>query len=96
MSAAEAGESVRLPLWLMRIIASVLPVLPGSDGAKHDIFPIGASPMQQKSGKLGWVVGCIVCLLIGLFVGHAVTYHLMDHHHHGTSVLNALSGSPTY
>ncbi len=39
--------------------------------------------MQQKSGKLGWVVGCIVCLLIGLFVGHAVTYHLMDHHNHG-------------
>jgi hypothetical protein len=24
-----------------------------------------------------WILGCIVCLLLGLFIGHAVTYHRM-------------------
>lgn len=34
--------------------------------------------VQQKSGKLGLVIGCVVCLLVGAFIGHAVTYHLME------------------
>src|SRR5664279_6033409 len=24
-----------------------------------------------------WILGCLVCLLLGLFIGHAVTYHGM-------------------
>ncbi len=24
-----------------------------------------------------WILGCLACLLIGLFIGHAVTYHRM-------------------
>jgi hypothetical protein len=24
-----------------------------------------------------WILGCLVCLLIGLFIGHAATYHRM-------------------
>ena len=30
-----------------------------------------------RKGRMFWILGCIVCLLIGLFVGHAVTYHKM-------------------
>lgn len=30
-----------------------------------------------RKGRLFWILGCIVCLLIGLFIGHAVTYHKM-------------------
>jgi small nuclear ribonucleoprotein (snRNP)-like protein len=40
----------------------------------------------NKNGKTRLIVGCVVCLLIGLFLGHAVTYHLM-HHDHGRSFL---------
>lgn len=39
-----------------------------------------AASEQQKSGKSALVIGCIVCLLIGLFLGHAITYHWMGHH----------------
>src|SRR5579862_8429642 len=42
-----------------------------------------AASEQRKSGKSGPVIGCIVCLLIGMFLGHAITYHLMDHHRQG-------------
>ena len=42
-----------------------------------------AVPEHKKSGKLGLVAGCIVCLLIGMFLGHAITYHLMEHHRQG-------------
>jgi hypothetical protein len=28
-------------------------------------------------GRMFWILGCIVCLLLGLFIGHAVTYHRM-------------------
>jgi hypothetical protein len=42
-----------------------------------------AVPEQKKSGKLGVIAGCIVCLLIGMFLGHAITYHLMEHHRQG-------------
>ena len=42
-----------------------------------------AAPAQEKSGNVGWIVGCIVCLLVGLFVGHAITYHHMEHHNQG-------------
>lgn len=38
-----------------------------------------AAPTQPKSGKLGWIAGCIACLLVGLFIGHAITYHWMEH-----------------
>lgn len=41
-----------------------------------------ASSAPPKSSKLGLVVGCVVCLVIGLFLGHAITYHWMEHHHH--------------
>jgi hypothetical protein len=41
------------------------------------------APAQPRSSRFGWIVGCIVCLLVGLFVGHAVTYHWMDHHNQG-------------
>jgi hypothetical protein len=40
-------------------------------------------PEQKKSGNFGLIAGCIVCLLIGMFLGHAITYHLMEHHHEG-------------
>lgn len=41
-----------------------------------------ASP-QPKSNRPGWILGCIACLLAGLFIGHAVTYHWMHHHNQG-------------
>lgn len=39
-----------------------------------------AAPGQQKSSKSGLIIGCVVCLLIGMFLGHAFTYHWMEHH----------------
>jgi hypothetical protein len=42
-----------------------------------------AVPEQKKSGRLGLMAGCIVCLLIGMFLGHAITYHLMEQHKQG-------------
>lgn len=36
-----------------------------------------AAPVR-KSGKGGLILGCIVCLLLGAFIGHAITYHWMD------------------
>jgi hypothetical protein len=42
-----------------------------------------AVPEQKKSGRLGLIAGCIVCLLIGMFLGHAITYHLMEQHKQG-------------
>lgn len=38
----------------------------------------------QTTRRTLWV-GCIVCLLIGLLIGHMVTYHLMEHHEAGFS-----------
>ncbi|HEY5175434.1 MAG TPA: hypothetical protein VII95_07700 [Terriglobales bacterium] len=38
-------------------------------------------PMTPETGtskrRMFWILGCVVCLLIGLFLGHAVTYHRM-------------------
>lgn len=42
-----------------------------------------AAAAPPKSSKLGLVIGCIVCLLVGLFLGHAITYHWMERHHQG-------------
>lgn len=42
-----------------------------------------AAPAPPKSSKLALVIGCALCLLIGLFLGHAITYHWMEHHHRG-------------
>jgi hypothetical protein len=42
-----------------------------------------AVPEQKRSGRWNLVAGCIVCLLIGMFLGHAITYHLMEHHGQG-------------
>jgi hypothetical protein len=36
------------------------------------------APAQQKSNKLGLIIACIVCLLLGAFIGHAITYHFME------------------
>lgn len=44
-----------------------------------------AVPEERKSSRLGLIAGCIVCLLIGMFLGHAITYHLMEHHRAGQS-----------
>ena len=30
-----------------------------------------------RKGRIFWILGCLVCLLLGLFIGHAVTYHRM-------------------
>jgi hypothetical protein len=30
-----------------------------------------------RNGRTRWILGCLVCLLLGLFIGHAVTYHRM-------------------
>lgn len=30
-----------------------------------------------RQGRTFWILGCIGCLLIGLFIGHAATYHKM-------------------
>ena len=35
---------------------------------------------QNRNARL--IAGCVICLLIGLFLGHAATYHWM-HHNHG-------------
>lgn len=48
-----------------------------------------AAPSQQKSGKSGLILGCIVFLLIGMFLGHAITYHWMDHHRQGPTFATA-------
>ena len=45
-----------------------------------------ASEPANKNGTTKLIIGCVVCLLIGLFLGHAVTYHLM-HRDHGRSFL---------
>ena len=38
-------------------------------------------PMTPETGtskrRMFWILGCVACLLIGLFIGHAVTYHRM-------------------
>ena len=38
-------------------------------------------PMTPETGtrkeRIFWILGCVVCLLIGLLIGHAVTYHRM-------------------
>jgi hypothetical protein len=35
---------------------------------------------------MGWLVaGCVICLLLGLVIGHMVTYHAMHHQHAGFS-----------
>jgi hypothetical protein len=31
----------------------------------------------RDRGRTFWIVGCLVCLLLGLFIGHAATYHKM-------------------
>ena len=30
---------------------------------------------QNKNHRLRLVVGCVVCLLVGLVIGHMITYH---------------------
>ena len=42
-----------------------------------------AATGQQKSGKSALILGCILFLLIGTFLGHAITYHWMEHHRQG-------------
>ncbi len=37
-----------------------------------------AAPSSRQ--KLWLILGCIACLLIGLLIGHVVTYHFMTHH----------------
>lgn len=44
--------------------------------------PPAVTETANKNGNARLIVGCVICLLIGLFVGHAVTYHMM-HHNHG-------------
>jgi hypothetical protein len=44
-----------------------------------------ATPEQTKNRNVWAVVACIVSLLVGLFIGHAITYHLMEHHHQGAA-----------
>ena len=44
-----------------------------------------AAAAPPKSSRLGLVIGCIVCLLVGMFLGHAITYHWMEVHHHGAA-----------
>jgi hypothetical protein len=39
-----------------------------------------AASAQNKPRSLWLVIGCIVCLLIGLVIGHMVTYHFMLRH----------------
>jgi len=46
-------------------------------------MPSPATEAANKNGNTKLIVWCVVCLLIGLFLGHAVTYHLMQHHGHG-------------
>lgn len=43
--------------------------------------PAATAPAQPKSGKLALVIGCVVCLLLGAFIGHALTYHAMERRH---------------
>ncbi len=40
-------------------------------------LPEDGEVRPSRDNKLWLVVGFIVCLLIGLFVGHAVTYHVL-------------------
>jgi hypothetical protein len=43
-----------------------------------------AVPGQNKNQTLKLVVWCVICLLVGLALGHMITYHLMEGHHHHT------------
>jgi hypothetical protein len=43
-----------------------------------------AAPGQNKSHTVSLIVGCVICLLIGLLVGHMVTYHHMNRDHNPT------------
>ena len=40
-----------------------------------------AAPAPPKSSRSGLVIGCVVCLLVGLLIGHMITYHWMENHH---------------
>jgi small nuclear ribonucleoprotein (snRNP)-like protein len=40
-------------------------------------------PEQKRYGSWGLVAGCIVCLLVGMFLGHVITHHMMEHHGQG-------------
>src|SRR5271157_2033854 len=44
--------------------------------------PPAVTETTNKNGNARLIVGCVICLLIGLFVGHAATYHWM-HQNHG-------------
>ncbi len=44
--------------------------------------PPAVTETANKNGTARLIVGCVICLLIGLFAGHAATYHWM-HHGHG-------------
>jgi hypothetical protein len=39
-----------------------------------------AASVQNKPRKVWLIIGCIVCLLIGLVIGHMVSYHFMLRH----------------
>ena len=40
-----------------------------------------APPLAVKSGALRIILACLVSLLVGLFVGHAITYHWAAQHY---------------
>ncbi len=42
--------------------------------------PAAASADKKNSGSKRLIVGCVLCLLVGLFLGHAITWHWVTHH----------------
>lgn len=44
--------------------------------------PATAVSGNEKSQTPRLIVWCVVCLLVGLVIGHMITYHLMEAHHH--------------
>jgi small nuclear ribonucleoprotein (snRNP)-like protein len=39
-----------------------------------------AASEAKKPFRRNLIIGCVVCLIVGLFIGHAITYHWMTHH----------------
>jgi hypothetical protein len=42
--------------------------------------PAAPPPKQSKNQPFWVVLGWIICLLVGLVIGHMITYHFMLHH----------------
>jgi hypothetical protein len=42
--------------------------------------PAAAAPKHSSSQPFRVVLGWIICLLVGLVIGHMITYHFMRHH----------------